>query len=57
MVEAGSSIAWSSLNETLEAEAVLQNEAVQHLNLYPDDVDELLGYQENISIALECMVL
>ena len=57
VVEAGSSIAWSSLNETLEAEAVLQNEAVQHLNLYPDDVDELLGYQENISIALECMVL
>jgi HD-like signal output (HDOD) protein len=57
VVEAGCTIARAGLNDALDAQVVLQELAVQHLNLYPDDVETLLGFAENIRSALEGMVL
>ncbi len=57
VVEAGCAIALASLDEALDAEAVVQGLAVQHLNLYPDDVETLLSFSENIQSTLESMVL
>lgn len=57
VVELGCAIALASIDESLDAEVVLQGLAVQHLNLYPDDVETLLSFADNIQSALESMVL
>ena len=57
VVEVGSGVALASLSGELNAGEVLKSLAVQHLNLYPDDVDELLANEEFIQTTLESMVL
>ncbi len=56
-VEAGRAIAIAMRQETLEIDQIVELAAVQHLNLYPEDVEELLGKSEQIRASLESMVL
>lgn len=56
-VEAGRAVAVAMRQDTLEADRIVELEAVQHLNLYPEDIEELLGKTEQIRAALESMVL
>lgn len=55
VVDAGSSIARWHQRDELETEAVLQIDAIQHLNFYPDTVEDLLGHAEKISATVESM--
>ena len=57
VVEAGSVIAHAAHTDAMDAEQILANAAVQHLNLYPDDVTALLEHADAISNALSSMVL
>ena len=43
--------------ETLELDQIVDLDAVQHLNMYPEDVEELLGKTDLIKASLESMVL
>ncbi len=56
-VEAGRAVAIAMLQETIELEQIVDLDAVQHLNMYPEDVEELLGKTEQIKASLGSMVL
>jgi HD-like signal output (HDOD) protein len=56
-VEAGRAVAVAMRQESIDPEQIVELEAVQHLNLYPEDVEELLAKVEQISNALESMIL
>ncbi|MCP5179651.1 MAG: HDOD domain-containing protein [Pseudomonadales bacterium] len=56
-VECGHAAAVAMLQDTLSAETLVQLDAVQHLNLYPEDVEDVLTKSAEINVALESMVL
>ncbi len=56
-VEAGRGVAVALRQDSLDPEQIVEMAAVQHLNLYPEDVEEVLGKAEQITLALESMVL
>lgn len=56
-VEAGRAVAVALRQESLDPEQIVEMAAVQHLNLYPEDVEEVLAKAEQITIALESMIL
>ena len=56
VVAAGRHLAQLQAQDGLELEAVLQFPALQHLNFYPDDTENLLGHAERIQQTLEGMV-
>jgi len=56
-VEAGRAVAVAMRQDTIDADQIVELDAVQHLNLYPEDIEELLAKSEQISNALESMIL
>ncbi len=51
----GVSLAGWMFNEELDVEHAMQIPAVQYLNLYPEDVADILEKQEMVVIAIESM--
>ncbi len=57
VVNAGVLLAMAQQQGNMDSETLLAAPSVQHLNLYPDDVETLIGFEENITNTLESMVL
>jgi len=56
-VEAGRAVAVAMRQDSIDEDQLVELDAVQHLNLYPEDVEELLAKSEQINLALESMIL
>jgi HD-like signal output (HDOD) protein len=56
-VEAGRAVAAAFRQECLDPEQIVEMAAVQHLNLYPEDVEAVLAKAAQITVALESMIL
>ena len=55
VISAGRLVAELQAQDQLNADLILQNPALQHLNFYPDDVEKLLEKAPDIAVTLESM--
>ena len=55
VVAAGRFVAMQDASAQLDADLILQEPALQHLNFYPDDVEKLLAKAPDIALTMESM--
>ena len=55
IIAAGRLVADLQAQDQLNADLILQNSALQHLNFYPDDIEKLLEKAPDIALTMESM--
>ena len=55
VVDAGGALSALQSQDALEVDTIMAHAAIQHMNFYPDDVEQLCSHAETVQLAVESM--